>query len=402
MNTQNKRSSNTPSKICSIFGAVLMMVTMSVANAAIIVDFSAEAGVEQTGSIVTGWQDQSGNNNNATTASQVGPVLTNTVVNGRSHPVLRFDGNNFLIAPPHVPATGTLFLVFSNTAPPGNTRVIGWEDSINGAFGIAIFPSYPLVPAVLYLVTRDNSDNCCTGVGDISGGAAVTDLEVLTVSWGATGVTLERRLANGEVLTFSNPAITSVSDGGEELHIGAAGDYSTMPDASQPFQGDMGALRVYDEQLPASQRDAIAKTLYDKWVAPTKFAKFLPVVSMKFGPAANDDSATVISAVLLGADSNGVDIGTEPFRFKMGGKLALSLEGGSFVKKSPGLWTYTGNTSDNTHWNVTVLSGGERSLLVTVKLTGNLSVESPFSVTLGIGDDGDSVQQRTLTAGFEK
>jgi hypothetical protein len=394
MNKQNKSSSNPPSRICAVFVfGVVLMLAMECVNAAMILDFSAEAGVEQTGSIVTGWQDQSGNNNNATTASQVGPVLTNAIVNGRSHPVLRFDGSNVLTAAQRVPPTGTLFLVFSNAdLGPIDRRVIGWADSCCGSNGIDILPAAPN----LNVATRINYN-----MGDIMADTPVTDMEVITVSWGIAGVILERRLANGEVLTFSNPNINSVGDGGFDLQIGAPGDYPNAP-SSLPLQGDIAALRVYDEQLPASQRDAIAKTLYDKWVAPTAFAKFLPVVNMKFGPAANDDSANVISAVLLGADSNGVNIGTEPFRFKIGGKLALSLEGGSFVKKTSGPWTYTGNTPDNTHWNVTVISGGERSLLVTVKLTGNLSVESPFSVTLGIGDDGDSVQQRTLTAGFEK
>jgi hypothetical protein len=247
--------------IRTLLSTVFFTLTVGTADAAIIVDFSAEVGVVQTGGIVTEWRDQSGNSNNATTATPVGPVYTTAVVNGRSHPVLRFDGNNFLIAPPHVPATGTLFLVLSNIASPGFSCVIGWEDSLVGQYGFGIFPSV-LDPAdsfteKAFVVARDNFS-----VGDILAAPSITDMEVMTVSWGATGVTLERRLASGEVLTFSNPAITSVSDGFKELHIGAASD----PYPFVPFQGDMAALRVYNEQLGAAERATIANTFYSNWI----------------------------------------------------------------------------------------------------------------------------------------
>ena len=85
----------------------------------------------------------------------------------------------------------------------------------------------------------------------------ISDMEVVTISWGSEGTTLERRRANGEVLTYYNPpGITSLSDGGFMLHIGAPGDYDGPGSATiaEPFQGDMSALRVYDQQLPAKDR----------------------------------------------------------------------------------------------------------------------------------------------------
>ena len=243
------------------FGAALLTMTVGRADAATIVDFSADTDVRTTNSIVTGWGDQSGNHFDAVTASQEGPVLTTAVINGRSHPVLRFNGNNYLTAAPHVPATGTLFIVYSNTASPGDRRVIGWEDSLFGSNGITIIPSY--VNGGMLLAARN-----FYAAGDIPGGEAVTELEIDTVSWGSEGVTLERRLANGEVLTLpSNTGITSVGDGGYVLHIGAPGDHDAPGTTfSEPFQGDLAALRVYDEQLSAEQRATIANALHAYWV----------------------------------------------------------------------------------------------------------------------------------------
>ena len=243
------------------FGAALLTMTVGRADAATIVDFSADMDVRTINGIVTSWGDQSGNGFDAVTASPEGPVLTTAVVNGRSHPVLRFDGTNYLTALPRVPATGTLFIVFSNAGPPEDRRVVGWEDSLFGAHGIGIIPSFGSFG--IYTVARNNY-----AAGDIAGGTALSDVEVVTVSWGSDGVTLERRLANGEVLAFpNNMGITSVSDGGYMLHIGSPGDYyGPYTTGSQPFQGDLSALRVYDEQLSAEDRATIASTLHAFWV----------------------------------------------------------------------------------------------------------------------------------------
>lgn len=239
----------------------LFVLTVGNARAAMIADFSADIGVHEVGGIVRSWDDQSGSTppNNATTVSERGPALTTTVINGRSHPVLRFDGTNFLTAAPHVPATGTLFIVFSNAAMEPDRRVIGWDDSLTGAHGLSIIPSY--TPNLL-VVARSNG-----AVGDIELAPPLSTMEVVTVSWGGEGITLERRRATGEVLTSSNTNIHSISDGSFNLHIGAAGDH-TGPGStdSQPLQGDIAALRVYDQQLSAAERASIANTLHSYWL----------------------------------------------------------------------------------------------------------------------------------------
>jgi len=241
----------------------LLVLAVGNARAAMIVDFSADIGVHQTGGIVTSWDDQSGSTppNNATTASSVGPLLTTTAINGRSHPVLRFDGTNFLTATPHVPVRGTLFIVFSNAvAGPTDRRVIGWEDSLNGMNGIAIIPAY--TPDLLVVARNIGT------VGDMLLAPPVGNMEVVTVSWGGEGITLERRLATGEVLTSpNNTNITSVSDGGFTLHIGAPGDHSGPGSTiALPLIGDIAALRVYDQQLPAAERASIANSLHSYWL----------------------------------------------------------------------------------------------------------------------------------------
>jgi hypothetical protein len=249
----------TYSCLITVLFASFLVLAVGNARAAMIVDFSADIGVHQTGGIVTRWDDQSGSTppNNATTASAVGPVLTTTVINGRSHPVLRFDGTNFLTAAPHVPATGTLFIVFSNAhTEPADRRVIGWDDSLSGVHGVSIIPAY-IVRGNLIVAARNNS-----AVGDIESVPPVSNMEVVTVSWGGEGVTLERRLATGAVLTSpNNTNITSVSDGGLTLHIGAPGDTVALP-----LIGDIAALRVYDQQLPPAERSIIADSLHSYWL----------------------------------------------------------------------------------------------------------------------------------------
>jgi hypothetical protein len=44
--------------------------------------------------------------------------------------------------------------------------------------------------------------------------------------------------------------------------VGAPGDYGHGSVLSLPFKGDMAALRVYDRQLSAIERAAIAHSLY--------------------------------------------------------------------------------------------------------------------------------------------
>src|SRR5437667_5617450 len=70
------------------------------AGGAILIDLVADRGVVASGDgHVTLWQDQSGLSFDAV-AQGTGPLVATTVVNGVTRPVLRFHGDNVLIATP--------------------------------------------------------------------------------------------------------------------------------------------------------------------------------------------------------------------------------------------------------------------------------------------------------------
>lgn len=244
-----------------LLGIAGLMLAVGPSSAAVLVEFTADRGVSTAlDNTVTAWVDQSGNGNDASPLPQgpAGPVLATALVNGKSRPVLRFNGSSLLVAAPHVPARGTLFLVLSNMVSSDDRRVIGWEDSCCGAHGIGIAPSF--WGDGLLAIARNYY-----WAGDIWMQPSVQNMEVLTLSWGNEGVTLERRLANGEVLSApSNGGINVVTDGGSSLHIGSAGDFPLS--YTGLFQGDIAALQIYDEQLSASDRAAIASNLSAYWL----------------------------------------------------------------------------------------------------------------------------------------
>jgi hypothetical protein len=179
-------------------------------------------------------------------------MLGAALINGVERPVLHFDGSNRLLAAPHVPAHGTVLAVFGNADAWG--RLVGWEDSAIGRHGFAIEP-FP--GNAMNIVARFNAT-----IGDVLLKPPNAGFEVLAASWGAGGVTMSRRLADGTLVAGSNHGINSISDGGFALHIGGPGD-----DFVAGFKGDLLALRVFDVQLDPAQLDQARDGLYQQWVA---------------------------------------------------------------------------------------------------------------------------------------
>ena len=261
----NKFASLRP--VWTVFSAPMMMlITLATvlgdagkARGTLILDLRADQGVTlNAAGNVTAWVDQSGNGNDAS-APVAGPTLVTTIVNGMSHPVLSFDGTDqYLTSSPHVPSTGTMILVYSDSDFSGSQRrLVGWDDSLTGNNGIGVCPSWP-GGGVLVLARNDGS------VGDLGPETlSANTMEVDAVSWGAAGVTLTRRVTDGTVLTYApDTNITSVSDGGFALNIGSAGDLGRPP-----FEGDLAEIQVFNTQLDPSAQTAIVDSLYDTWVS---------------------------------------------------------------------------------------------------------------------------------------
>jgi hypothetical protein len=260
----------------NVCGSMTVCAAGTCAPVTPLVDLRADMGVETSpAGTVTRWIDQSGNGFDATPAVGVvdGPAATTATVNGRSHPVLRFGGSQALEAASSLPAQGgTVFIVLGNmTRPfgPEYTLAFNWGmgDACDGRHGVGLVPDFFDVnePGALNYITRNEY-----AVGDIGGRPIVSDMEVITLSWGANGETLERRRANGEVLTaarpsaqFPEPALTAVSDGGHRLSIGSEPISCGVP----RFKGDLAAFLAYPSQLREADRIAIATALHAAWVA---------------------------------------------------------------------------------------------------------------------------------------
>lgn len=213
------------------------------------VDLDARMGVMLDGSSkVTAWLDQSGKHNDASAPAT--PALTVTsafaAINGVSRPVLRFDGASYLIAPPTLPAAGTVFVLYANGTVNG--RVIGWENFATGSNGLGIDSGQGTNK--LEVIARRAGAS-----GDIVASSSATTFELDVVSWGTSGVTLERYKPNVATEVKENAALTAVGDGGYKLHVGSSGDQAGL------FHGDLALLRVYSRQMSASDRMATAAAL---------------------------------------------------------------------------------------------------------------------------------------------
>jgi hypothetical protein len=253
---------DTPIGIRFLLSATLTLLA-SPARAAPLVDFRADRGVVTDASgRVSLWHDQSANGFDASSAA--GPML----VTGGTSPVLRFNGSQRLLAPAQLPPTGTLFIVFGGRAGADATgRPMGWEDGCCGFHGVGILA---IPGSGVDAILRHNAI-----IADILSLPNATTLEVDAISWGAAGVTFERRLNNGSTLSMSNHNLTSVTSGGYPLHIGSSGDNLFF------FNGDLAELMVDGTQLSATERRSVIDTLFARWMVGC-----LPSTCADLGPNA--------------------------------------------------------------------------------------------------------------------
>jgi hypothetical protein len=183
-----------------------------------------------------------------------GPVRTTASINGHTKTVLRFDGKSLLQAPHRSPPGGSLFVVFKNAekSAPGQ-RLVGWEDSDVGQHGLGLICD---PGGRIQAVLRNNGQT-----GDIADSRRPADFEVVCVSWGPDGTTLQRDgkaagLQKGIGAISSDPAISS-------LKIGGPGSGS-----SGRFRGDVAELRVYNRPLSEDERRQVEAELREAWFTP--------------------------------------------------------------------------------------------------------------------------------------
>jgi hypothetical protein len=154
-----------------------------------------------------------------------------------------------------VPATGSLFVV-CRLDPAGNPaqRLVGWEDASVGRHGLGLMPA---PTGRLHAILRNSG----AGGNIVHSRRASDAFEIISITWGARGVTLHRDRAGVGTNTHiravsSDPAIGA-------LRIGGPGS-----GVSPRFRGDVAELRVYDEQLDDTARASVETELFATWFTP--------------------------------------------------------------------------------------------------------------------------------------
>ena len=183
-----------------------------------------------------------------------GPKKAKTTINGRSHTIVRFDGESLLEIVRRVPANGSLFVVFraQDTAGAGQ-RIVGWEDSDAGKHGLGIMLESG---GRLHAILRNNGQS-----GDLVHQQKATDFEMVGLTWGPNGTTLHR---DGK-LVGSQKGIVGVSADPniQALRLGGPGS-----GGSPRFRGEVAEVRVYNRQLDESERALVEAEMFVSWLDP--------------------------------------------------------------------------------------------------------------------------------------
>ncbi|HEY4263187.1 MAG TPA: DUF1553 domain-containing protein, partial [Schlesneria sp.] len=189
------------------------------------------------------------------------PTLTMIKAQTQSRAALHFAGNELLQAPVTVPAAGSLFIVYrlDPAGGPGQ-RLLGWEDASVGQHGIGIMTD---AAGALHAIVRRNGASGDVTVPAASPVSEISGFQVLSLTWGPSGVTLHRQgqpvgTNKGIDSVSSDPAIAA-------LRIGGPGS-----GASPRFQGDLAELRVFNQSLDDLARSRVEADLMQRWCSTSE------------------------------------------------------------------------------------------------------------------------------------
>lgn len=299
----------------------------------------ADAGVTTgTGDAVTGWADQSGNNNHAAQADEgLAPVLVPNAVNNQ--PALHFDGVDDYLDVAHAESlaiTGDIASFF----------VVRYEDFASWravwakTSGNLPRPTdyYAQPGAGVPLVYRGNS-SAWAAVGAAGGSPAG---QFLLGGFSQAGTVLTHWL-NGSAYG-SGTLTVAPSDDGNLLKIGTRDDFVTK------MKGEIAELLIYDAALSAAEQDNLTRYLAGKFNIPLfKNANLAPTVSIT-SPA---DGVTLAAPanLTLTAQADDTDGGVVSVAFYANGLLIDRVTKAPFELPvrvfTPGALTFTAIATDN-------------------------------------------------------
>ena len=219
----------------------------------------ADAGVTTNASGgVTGWADQSGQNNNAAQSDDtMAPQWVAGALNGK--PALRFDGTQDYLEVADAPSleiVGDLstFAVV-NFTDYANYREI-WGKTAGAGGNLPAPTDWYLVQATgVSRVYR--GDGTATGLGSVDSNRPLRAGDYLVLGFEMEGTTLTQ-YANG--FPIGSGTITApLADGGTALRIGSREDLFTK------MKGDIAELLIYDSALAEADRNKVFDYLKNKY-----------------------------------------------------------------------------------------------------------------------------------------
>jgi len=207
--------------------------------------FKADAGVSTSGSNVTSWTDQTGNNTVTQSTSAHQPTLVSNDVNGR--PALHFNGSQWLFNArnigPGLNSDMTMIVMGTSTTPSNQQYSIWMGSGVRTSRGLGYYSS----------AQNFNFYNA------YDSGAAVPNANTFVVEAGSINSALNS-------VTFYRNGIQTATGGASS--IGAVTPGITVGAAlngSSPWQGDIAEVMVYDHQLSSTEFQQVGVYLADRY-----------------------------------------------------------------------------------------------------------------------------------------
>jgi hypothetical protein len=252
----------------------------------------ADAGTSTgANNVVTGWADQSGQDNHAAQADEaLAPTLVADALNG--HPVLRFDGADDYLEvfdAESLSFTGDLTTFFVARFDDFATFRAVWAKTVSN------LPA----PTDYYLLPDSGVPRLYRGNGTSSDLGSLDGTALRAETYLLAGFAVEGDQAThylGGQPTTSGTITAIAGDGDTSLLIGTRADFVTR------LKGDLAEMVIYDRFLSAEERAAVVDYLGAKYA----IQNLPPAVSLARTPAGPDvPSGTTVTLTATATDPDG-------------------------------------------------------------------------------------------------
>ena len=339
--------------------------------------YDASVGVTTSGTTVTGWDDQSGNGNNATLGAGT-PQLGTSQINDRPAVLFRGGNNNLNINKNIIPRQE--YIVFKSgryAFDPGNPNL--WGNDWGAPFG----------------QQNDNGWMFESGTRKMwsDGGR-----RPLAVSQNGTSV-LETGNPNGDPYGMANVANYMVLKVNPKNYSAAFGRIGRGNNSWGNGYFDVAEIIVYDRVLTSTEENLIGGYLAGKYQISTAYPP-LPLMVSVSSPANNqayptNTSVTAVALVPAGA-------GTGPYSvqfYKKAGADPVAAEGSPVTGAGPTFSLSLGALTDNTYQiYATVTDSASPTQATATSATNTFTVAAPISTTTALGSSPNpSTYGQTVT-----